>query len=139
MSMDGSTSTVLFDNRTVIWPDGLTLDYETETLYWIDAKNDYIGKSKTDGSDFVTVQNLTNDTVRSVHAFAIDFHDGHLFWTDWLTDSLFTLRDGAPEGSVELVNKLGNDPCEIHIIDSRRQPMPDASHQSKLVSLKICI
>jgi low density lipoprotein receptor-related protein 5/6 len=38
--MDGSSRKDLISNNTalVFWPNGLTLDYETDLLYWIDGR-----------------------------------------------------------------------------------------------------
>lgn len=48
--MDGSLRTVIA-NTSVFWPNGLTLDYASERLYWADAKHHVIESAALDGSN----------------------------------------------------------------------------------------
>lgn len=47
--MDGSSRSVIV-STDIYWPNGLTLDYEEQKLYWADAKLNFIHKSNLDGS-----------------------------------------------------------------------------------------
>lgn len=49
-SMDGANRT-LVHNTDLVWPNALTLDIETQTLYWADANLDRIESSSVDGSN----------------------------------------------------------------------------------------
>ena len=49
--MDGSNATVIF-NKTLGWPNALTIDYTSSTLFWADAKKDYIAMADLDGNNF---------------------------------------------------------------------------------------
>ena len=33
------------------WPNGITLDFEAERIYWIDARSDSVNTANYDGSD----------------------------------------------------------------------------------------
>lgn len=47
--MDGSQrKKIVTDNLT--WPNGLTMDHPTDTIYWVDAKKHTIESVKTDGT-----------------------------------------------------------------------------------------
>ena len=57
-SLDGSDKKVIVDensfnkNKTdkmIGWPNGLTIDYETDIIYWVDAKHDMICQMDLDG------------------------------------------------------------------------------------------
>lgn len=48
--MDGSGRSVIVDTK-ITWPNGLTLDYVTERIYWADAREDYIEFASLDGSN----------------------------------------------------------------------------------------
>lgn len=122
--MDGTGSTIIFSSPTVEWPNALTLDYETDTLYWIDASRGVIGKSNSDGSDLNIIQTLSdrNDEDSTVYVYSMDYFQGRLYWGEWLQDRIYTLEDGAPEGSVRLMKQLEFDPGEMHVVDSARQP-----------------
>ena len=49
-SMDG-TNRMVVHNTNLVWPNALTLDMETQTLYWADANLDRIESSSVDGSN----------------------------------------------------------------------------------------
>ena len=57
--MDGSGRSVIADT-SLFWPNGLTLDYATDKLYWADAKHHVIECSNLDGSSRRTVINTGN-------------------------------------------------------------------------------
>lgn len=48
--MDGSRRIVLA-STSLFWPNGLTVDYAAEQLYWADAKHHVIECSSLDGSN----------------------------------------------------------------------------------------
>ena len=50
--MDGSNRKILFQKPIVQWPNGLTIDFVANRLYWIDAKKDTISSCRYDGTDF---------------------------------------------------------------------------------------
>lgn len=54
--MDGSGRSVIA-NTSLFWPNGLTLDYTTQKLYWADAKHHVIECANLDGSSRRTVIN----------------------------------------------------------------------------------
>lgn len=49
-AMDGSMRQVLI-NDSLVWPNGIAIDFEYMRLYWADAKLDKIERSNMDGSD----------------------------------------------------------------------------------------
>ena len=52
--MDG-TGRMVIANSSLFWPNGLTVDYASEKLYWVDAKHHVIECSNLDGSGRKTV------------------------------------------------------------------------------------
>lgn len=48
--LDGSERKVIIEAR-LRWPNGITIDYSTETLYWVDAKQHVIESAQIDGSN----------------------------------------------------------------------------------------
>ena len=121
-SMDGTNVTVLFNNDTVRTPNGLALDYDTQTLYFIDSRKHIIYKSTTDGEDLCLVYELGNRSF----AVAMDYHDGVIYWGDRLVDRVFSLRvDRGLNEEAVLLSELPNrrDVGGIKVVDIRRQPM----------------
>ncbi|CAG0880399.1 unnamed protein product, partial [Darwinula stevensoni] len=67
------------------WPNGLTLDYVAERIYWIDAKTDNIYTCKYDGSDHRVI---LKDHHAIQHPFAMALYENNIYWTDWRTNSV---------------------------------------------------
>ena len=49
--MDGSNRNVFLTSKTVLWPNGLSLDIPQGILYWVDAYYDRIDMVHLNGSD----------------------------------------------------------------------------------------
>jgi hypothetical protein len=48
--MDGSNRMVIV-KKSLLWPNGLSIDYPANKMYWADAKHHVIECAKLDGSD----------------------------------------------------------------------------------------
>jgi len=78
--MDGSNFTqILTHENDIAWPNALTIDYFTESIYWADAHLDYIASADLEGRHKHIV--LSGESVP--HVFALTLFDNELFWTDW--------------------------------------------------------
>ncbi|KAH3888381.1 hypothetical protein DPMN_012414 [Dreissena polymorpha] len=113
--MDGLDRLVIA-NTSLFWPNGLTLDYGAEKLYWADAKHHVIECADYDGKHRRTVINQGLP-----HPFALTLFEDELYWTDWHTKSInkankFTGND------VEMVRNKLHFPMDIHIFHQERQP-----------------
>jgi hypothetical protein len=80
------TLCILFTCR-VIWPNGITIDFSAERLYWVDASKDYIGSSDLSGKNNRKI--LQQDT-RISHPFAVAVLNGLMYWDDWKLNSIFS-------------------------------------------------
>ncbi|CAB4018011.1 low-density lipo receptor-related 2 isoform X2, partial [Paramuricea clavata] len=51
--MDGGARKALISNKTglIYWPNGLTIDYQTDLLYWIDGKLNVVGRMGLNGEN----------------------------------------------------------------------------------------
>jgi len=47
--MDGTHRAIIIE-KEIYWPNGLTLDYGEQKLYWADAKYNFIHRSNLDGT-----------------------------------------------------------------------------------------
>ncbi|KAL3843281.1 hypothetical protein ACJMK2_021223 [Sinanodonta woodiana] len=119
-SMDGTERSTIA-NTSLFWPNGLTLDYAADKLYWADAKHHVIECAGLDGKNRRTVisQGLP-------HPFALTLFEDELYWTDWHTKSInkankFTGND------VETVSSRLHFPMDIHTLHPQRQP-PARNH-----------
>ena len=50
IGMDGSNRSVIVDDK-ITWPNGLTLDFVNDRIYWADAREDYIEFASLDGTN----------------------------------------------------------------------------------------
>lgn len=89
--LDGGDVLVLFQRPKVFWPNGITIDYEAERIYWIDARLDYIGRSDFDGNLFEEI--IKNDD-RIKHPFGIAVNGDFLYWNDWTASAVFRANKG---------------------------------------------
>ncbi len=48
--MDGTNRSVIIQDK-ITWPNGLTLDFINDRIYWADAREDYIEFASLDGSN----------------------------------------------------------------------------------------
>lgn len=77
--MDGSPET-----RSIIvsgqlgWPNGLTIDYTLQRIYWADARLKKIESSKYDGTDRRRIALIIPH-----HPFGLGVFENHLYYTDW--------------------------------------------------------
>ncbi|CAG9822420.1 unnamed protein product [Phaedon cochleariae] len=86
-NLDGTHNLTLFGAETVEWPNGITIDYMANRLYWVDARLDYIGSSDLHGDDFVKI--ISDNEVVS-HPFAVAVFKNTMFWDDWKRNSIFS-------------------------------------------------
>lgn len=59
-NMDGSNRTVLVNSTImsslglgakIVWPNGLAIDYDTDTIYWVDANSDIMATMDLNGGN----------------------------------------------------------------------------------------
>ena len=81
--MDGQDRVTLHSYH-LAWPNALTIDYATQTLYWADAKLLTIESSLVDGSMRRPIR-----TSHLRHPFAMTMFEDTLYWTDWQSKSVF--------------------------------------------------
>ena len=125
--MAGTNRTVLHSIH-IVWPNALTLDYVTHSIYWGDAKLRVIESSFYDGSHRRPV--LTSG-VR--HVFAMTLFENYIYWTEWETRSIFSTHKGVgqyvteiEDGSTPLDNVTEVQtrlfrPMDIHVVHPLRQ------------------
>ncbi|KAI4466638.1 vitellogenin receptor-like protein-related-related [Holotrichia oblita] len=82
--MDGSQFKE-FVTDNIRWPNGLTIDYPNERLYWVDAKHQTLESIALSGADRrVILEGIVK------HPYAIAVFEDKLYWSDWNTHSIQT-------------------------------------------------
>lgn len=80
--MNGANLTKLIDEK-VVWPNGITIDYITKEIFWVDASLDVIEYASINGQNRKILPQA-----QVSHPFAVTVFENHLFWTDWLTKAV---------------------------------------------------
>ena len=115
-SMDGSDRRVLH-NTELTWPNGLTIDYPAQRIYWVDAFEDKIEYSNVDGSGrFLLLSDLD-------HPFSITLEGNLLFWTDWINNAIHATHKISSTGAIFVYNNLRDRPFGIEAVTPTRQAL----------------
>lgn len=83
---DGS-NLLVFRNVTLGWPNGLSIDFKSDRVYWCDALLDHVQHANLDGTDITTVNSRL---IR--HPFSIVIHEEWMYITDWRLDAIVRLH-----------------------------------------------
>ena len=114
--MDGNNRSVLH-NTGLIWPNGITIDYENQIIYWVDAFLDILEYSNVDG----TGRTLLKQDDPIFHPFSITLEKEFLYWTDWQNFTIFKMVKDNPNVSIMSINQLRFRPDGITAVTPDRQ------------------
>jgi len=119
--MDGAHRQVIVSSG-LEWPNGMTIDYVSNKLFWVDAKLHIIMSSNLDGSSAAVV---LSDTTYLNHPFSISVFEDTLYWTDWQTVSIHKANkfNGSDVSSVA-INLFS--PMDIHVFHELKQPKDES-------------
>ncbi|XP_072597864.1 prolow-density lipoprotein receptor-related protein 1 isoform X2 [Vulpes vulpes] len=106
--MDGSHRDIFVTSKTVLWPNGLSLDIPAGRLYWVDAFYDRIETILLNGTD----RKIVYEGPELNHAFGLCHHGNYLFWTEYRSGSVYRLERGA-----------GGAPPTVTLLRSERPPI----------------
>ncbi len=115
-SMDGSGRQVLHSLGSANLY-ALTVDFDTQTLYWIDYNLERLEKSHTDGSNRVL---LASDGLIK-NPFALTYYGGNLYWSDLSYNRLLTTSLANPTSINYLGGSHSNDPWGAQAVSVERQ------------------
>ncbi|KAL8579462.1 hypothetical protein ACOMHN_026827 [Nucella lapillus] len=114
--MDGSERKIIIQDN-LAWPNALTIDYVTSTIFWADGNLDYIGMAGIDGSRRRTVIGLG---FLVPHVFAMTTFESRLYWTDWEKDSIM-FADKFSGNHTKNLTTLAHRPMDIQVVHPLRQ------------------
>ena len=119
--MDGN------DRRTVIstslsQPNGITIDYASQKIYWSDSDLDKIEYSNYDGTSRTTLETAESGLS---YPFSLTVTDNLLFWGDWETNKVYVTHkvhgSDPDEGYFATVALFSSSPYGIEALLSSRQ------------------
>lgn len=82
--MDGSAP-IPFVDTEIVWPNGVTLDWPNDRLYWVDAKLKRIESIHLNGHGRKIV---LGNVIK--HPYGIAVFENNIYWSDWDTKSIQT-------------------------------------------------
>ncbi|XP_022111824.1 prolow-density lipoprotein receptor-related protein 1-like [Acanthaster planci] len=100
------------------WPNGLTLDYLEDRVYWIDARSDSIHSVLYNGTQLFTI---LQGHVNMYHPFAITIFESTVYWTDWRSNGVYGANKWTG-ANVTVVQKTSTQPFDLHVFHPQRQP-----------------
>uniref|UniRef100_A0A8B9LVB8 Low-density lipoprotein receptor-related protein 2 n=1 Tax=Astyanax mexicanus TaxID=7994 RepID=A0A8B9LVB8_ASTMX len=102
-------------NTSLVWPNGLTLDYDEQRLYWADASLQKIERCSLTGANREVIVST------AIYPFAMTVYGQHIFWTDWNTRSIY--RANKHDGSDQrvMLQNLPSRPMDIHVVSNSKQ------------------
>ncbi|CAG5126006.1 unnamed protein product, partial [Candidula unifasciata] len=97
------------------WPNGLTVDYDDEKIYWADAQRGRIERANLDG-------NYREVIVRStVHPFSLTVFGFYIYWTDWTLRGIYRAEKHTGANMKMLVQGLSSRPMGIIVYSKDKQ------------------
>ena len=121
--LDGSNPTVLI-SENLGWPNALTIAFDTNELFFGDAREDYIAYSNLDGSNVrKIVSRALNPGLNLHHIFALTVFEDFIYWTDWETKSIERC-DKYTGANPETILTAIHRPMDLAIYHPLRQPSP---------------
>ncbi|XP_016414141.1 low-density lipoprotein receptor-related protein 2-like [Sinocyclocheilus rhinocerous] len=102
-------------NTSLVWPNGLTLDYDDQRLYWADASLQKIERCSLTGANREVIVST------AIYPFAMTVYGQHIYWTDWNTRSIYRANkhDGSDQGV--MLQNLPSRPMDIHVLSNSKQ------------------
>ena len=113
-SLDGKNIKTLI-NSSLNFVNGITINFDNDRIYWVDAHYDKIESSTFEGLDRkqIAVQGVR-------HPFGITIFKNEIYWTDWAT---FSIHKASIDGSNQQVVKSGlRGIMDVCVFDRSRQP-----------------
>ena len=121
--MDGSNRRVII-RRNIHWPNGLTIDYSAQKIYWTDASLFYIDKANYDGSDRQSILRSAPIQCSLEHPFALALYADKLYWTDWKKRGILSTNKNNGL-RCPVIKKSNTSPMDIRAYVAKRQvPRP---------------
>lgn len=113
--MDGSERQAIVAEG-LFWPNGLTVDYSAERIYWADAKHHVIESSSLEGTERRKIL-----STGLPHPFALTLFEDLMYWTDWNTKKISAAHKVTGK-LFRHVHEGLNFPMDVHSVHASRQP-----------------
>lgn len=116
--LDGGRREVIVHGQDILWPNGMTIDYVSNKIFWIDAKLYLVGACDLNGGKRIVIQTSPQEIK---HPFAISVFEDFVYWTDWETNNIHKMHKFRG-GKIDKVAVGLYSPMDIHIYHKYKQP-----------------
>ncbi|XP_022127447.2 low-density lipoprotein receptor-related protein 6 [Pieris rapae] len=125
MNGDPATRKVIV-KEDIFWPNGITVDYNNNLIYWVDSKLLFVDVIDFDG-------NKRKKIIKSGlnYPYALTLFNEKLYWTDWKTWAIYTW-DLMTTGPIKELVKLDSVPVDIKAFSEGRQIVPTEDYPCKI-------
>ena len=125
--MDGNNREVLHDTG-LTWPNGLTIDYQLQRLYWADAFFDRIEYSHVDG----TGREILLTVITGLHhPFSLTISGDQIYWTDWSNYTVYTAHKQSAISILPVYSFIST-PNGVEAVDPDRQQINSMLHSFQI-------
>ncbi|XP_065051806.1 prolow-density lipoprotein receptor-related protein 1-like isoform X1 [Rhopilema esculentum] len=118
-ALDGSKRTVLVNStffEHIGWPNGLTIDYSSDLIYWTDATAKKIFRMSLNGENIVKL----DISYALDYLYAVTVYGDYIYWTDWSHQGIFRAQKSNPSQVDKLRVHVGSI-RDIHAFAKERQ------------------
>lgn len=136
--LDGTNHSIIIDNdgkgrRILGWPNGLTIDFSAERLYFVDAQKDFVASCNLDGGDF---KKVIYGRPEAAHPFAVAVFKGLVLWNDWTRRAIFQADKNSGKG-VMVVKDEVNGAMDMKIYSAGNRG--ETNHCSNHTCSHLCV
>ncbi|XP_078394216.1 low-density lipoprotein receptor-related protein 1-like, partial [Cetorhinus maximus] len=131
--MDGTNRNVFVTSKTILWPNGLSLDSQKGILYWCEAYYDRIERIFLNGTDRRSVY----ERGELSHPFGFTHYGNFLFWTEYRSGNIYRLDLASKV--VTLLRSERPPTFEIRMYDAQQQQGTNACRVNNGGCSSLCL
>ncbi|XP_065677221.1 low-density lipoprotein receptor-related protein 2 isoform X2 [Hydra vulgaris] len=101
------TNRVTLVSNDIVWPNDITIDYNTNVLYWVDAYLDVLSAVDINGGNRKKILQLKYKPFP--HPFSLVYFNNKIYVSDWTDDSIYLISsNGSSQKIFQLSDTLKN-------------------------------
>ena len=126
--MDGSNRKVIISSGLVS-PLSLTIDYSSQTLYWIDGDGT-LERSSTDGTGRTL---LFSSNPLLYNTWGMAYYSNRVYWTEREKEAVYSAPVNDIDSYSVLISSLTYEPYQLQVVDPFSQPAAGITQEKRKV------